>query len=1039
MRRFQQRPTPLIAGGLALALALVFLSEWYTALGITVWVLYLIPLVLSYLTWNPAVPVIIGGVVTLIMFAGFLISPTGIDPSVALMNRGMGAVTAIALAALGHQFVSSRLALRREEWIRVGQTVLSERMMGDQTLETLGENVLHGLAAYLGAQGGAIFIEEAGQFHRTATYGVPDASPIPDRLRPGDGLMGRALQEQQPMVVEDLPDGYFTIGSALGQHAPRHLLIAPIGVDGRINTLLELACFHPFQESDRELISRLSQAIALSVRSARYRSQLQDLLEETQRQAEELQVQSEELRVANEELEEQSRALKESHGRLEQQQVELEQTNSQLEEQAQILETQKEDLTEATQTLEAHKRRLEQVSRYKSEFLANMSHEMRTPLNSTLILSKLLADNPQGNLTPDQIKSVTTIESAGHDLLTLIDDVLDLAKVEAGRIELTPEEISLQRLQDSLHALFAPLADRKGLRLRVTQAPGAPESIESDRQRLEQVLRNLLSNAIKFTETGSVSLDISPLPDGWLAFAVQDTGIGIPTDQQGLIFEPFCQADGTTSRKYGGTGLGLSISREFVRLLGGHIHLTSIPGQGSTFTVLLPRTTAGPAAPVSFPASPGHTPVPAALSYGLDDPPARDQRNDRAVPTPADDREWLSADRRLLMIVEDDESFSRILSDLAHELNFQVITSATAADAVLLASRYLPSAVILDIGLPDHSGLSVIDRLKSDVRTRHIPVHVISGHDHVKTALSLGAVGYMLKPVKREQLVEAFRRFETRLTERPRRVLIVEDDPAQRESLCLLLGSNDVETVGAESAAECLTHLTQRTFDCMVLDLTLPDASGFSLLASLSREEHLAFPPVIVYTGRDLSGDEEQRLRKYSHSIIIKGAKSPERLLDEVTLFLHQVVTTLPPEQQRMLEKARSRNAALDGRRILIVEDDVRNIFALSAVLEPHGVKLEIARNGRECLALLDRTRPTGDQGIDMVLMDIMMPEMDGLTAMRAIRERPDRKNLPIIALTAKAMKNDQEQALAAGANDYMAKPLDVDQLLSLIRVWMPR
>jgi len=1039
MRRFQQRPTPLITGGLVLALTLVFLSEFYTSLGITVWVLYLIPLVLSYLTWNPAVPVLIGGVVSVLMFVGLLISPAGIDPFVALMNRGMGVVTAMALAALGHQFVSGRLAVRREEWIRVGQTVLSERMMGDQSLQTLGENVLHGLAAYLGAQGGAIFIEEGGEFHRTATYGVPEGSPIPDCVRPGDGLLGRALQEQQLLVVQDLPDGYFTIGSSLGQHAPRHLLIGPIGLDGRINAVLEFGFFQPVQESDRELIGRLSQAIALSVRSARYRSQLQDLLEETQRQAEELQVQSEELRVANEELEEQSRALKESHGRLEQQQVELEQTNSQLEEQAQILETQKEDLTEATQSLEAQKRRLEQVSRYKSEFLANMSHEMRTPLNSTLILSKLLADNPQGNLTPDQIKSVTTIESAGHDLLTLIDDVLDLAKVEAGRIELSPEDISLQHLQDNLQALFAPLAGQKGLQLRITRTAGVPESIESDRQRLEQVLKNLLSNAIKFTEMGSVSLEISPLPDNWLAFTVQDTGIGIPVDQQGIIFEPFCQADGTTSRRYGGTGLGLSISREFVRLLGGHIHLSSLPGQGSTFTVLLPRAGATSSAPVSFAAPSGHAPVPASQPQPFEDLPAREQRSGGAVPRVADDREWLSADRRLLLIVEDDDSFSRILSDLAHELNFQVITSATAADAMLLASRYLPSAVILDIGLPDHSGLSVIDRLKSDVRTRHIPVHVISGHDHVKTALSLGAVGYMLKPVKREQLVEAFRRFETRLTERPRRVLIVEDDPAQRESLCLLLGSNDVETVGAESAAECLTHLTQRTFDCMVLDLTLPDASGFSLLESLSREEHLAFPPVIVYTGRDLSSDEEQRLRRYSHSIIIKGAKSPERLLDEVTLFLHQVVTTLPPEQQRMLEKARSRNAALDGRRILIVEDDVRNIFALSAVLEPHGAKLEIARNGRECLALLDRAMPTEDHNIDMVLMDIMMPEMDGLTAMRAIRERPDWQKLPIIALTAKAMKDDQEQALAAGANDYMAKPLDVDQLLSLIRVWMPR
>ncbi len=1039
MRRFQQRANPIITGALILTVALVFLSELYTALGITVWVLYLIPLVLSYLTWNPAFPLIIGGGVSILMIVGLFVSPAGIDPAVALMNRGMGIVTALALAAFGQQFISARLEVKREEWVRVGQTLLGERLIGDQTLQSLGDNVLQGLVGYLEAQGGAIFIEDAGEFHLTATYGVPEGAPLPSRFRHGDGLLGRALQEKELLVVQDIPEGYFTIGSALGQHSPRHLLIAPLRIEGRTNAVMELAFFHPVQRSDRELIGRLAETIALAVRSARYRSRLQELLEETQRQAEELQVQSEELRVANEELEEQSRALKESHSRLEQQQVELEQTNSQLEEQAQILEHQKEDLREATEMLEAQKQHLERISRYKSEFLANMSHEMRTPLNSTLILAKLLADNPQGNLTPDQIKSVTTIESAGHDLLTLIDDVLDLAKVEAGRIDLTLGDVPLQRLMDHLQALFVPMAHHKGLRLTVTCAPEVPESIESDWQRLEQVLKNLLSNAIKFTESGLVSLDITSLPDGWLAFSVQDTGIGIPADQHGLIFEPFCQADGTTSRKYGGTGLGLSISREFVRLLGGQINLTSIPGQGSTFTVLLPQARQATATSVTVPPPLPSPRTPALTTSGLTDAGTREQRQGRTLPGMDDDRDRLSPDRRLLLIVEDDESFSRILSDLAHELNFQVITSATAADAVHLASHYLPSAVVLDIGLPDHSGLSVIDRLKADVRTRHIPVHVISGQDHVKTALSLGAVGYMLKPVKREQLVEAFRRFETRLTERPRRVLIVEDDPAQRDSLCLLLGSNEVETVGAASAAECLTHLAQRTFDCMVLDLTLPDASGFALLERLSREDHLAFPPVIVYTGRDLSSDEEQRLRKYSHSIIIKGAKSPERLLDEVTLFLHQVVTTLPPEQQRMLEKARSRNAALEGRRILIVEDDVRNIFALSAVLEPHGAKLEIARNGRECLALLDRVQPTEEEGIDIVLMDIMMPEMDGLTAMRAIRERSDWQTLPIIALTAKAMKNDQEQALAAGANDYMAKPLDVDQLLSLIRVWMPR
>ena len=1034
MIRFQQKPNPIVSGSIAISMAAVLVGDFYTPLGFAVWVLYLVPLVLSYLTWSPMVPVGVGATVALFTFVGLFISPSGVDFSTSLTNRVMGVATTCALATFGYQFIASKLALRKEEWIRVGQTKLSERMIGEQSLLSLAENVLHGLAEYMDAQGGAIFVADSSRFHRLAAYGVPDGTSLPEQFQAGDGLLGQALHTKRPLIVQDLPEGYFTVGSALGRSAPRHLLIAPLGVDGLINTVVELAFFHPVHQSDRELIDRIAESIAVAVRSAQYRSRLQELLEETQRQAEELQVQSEELRVANEELEEQSRALKESHGRLEQQQAELEQTNSQLEEQAQILESQKEELGEAALISEAQKRQLERVSQYKSEFLANMSHEMRTPLNSTLILAKLLADNPQGNLTADQVKSATTIESAGHDLLTLIDDVLDLAKVEAGRIDITPGDVSLQRLLDSLQALFQPLAAQKRLQLHTRRAPGTPSSIQSDWQRLEQVLKNLLSNAIKFTEAGQVSLDISLRSDGRLAFAVQDTGVGIPPAQQDLIFEPFCQGDGTTSRKFGGTGLGLSISREFVRLLGGEIHLTSTPGQGTTFTLILPQIlTPAP------PPEPGFKDLAPAVMHSI---PVGVSHNHRAASVPLrtdDDRESLVPHRRVILIVEDDESFSRVLADLAHELNFQVLLSNTAADAFTLASRYLPSAVILDIGLPDHSGLSVIDRLKTDVRTRHIPVHVVSGHDYEQAALSLGAVGYLLKPVQREQLVEAFRQFESRLTDKPRRVLIVEDDTTQRESLRLLLGSNEVETIGAESVAECLACLRERTFDCMVLDITLPDASGFSLLETLSREEHFAFPPVIVYTGRDLSAEEEHRLRKYSHSIIIKGAKSPERLVDEVTLFLHQVVTALPAEQQRLLEKARKRNAVLEDRRVLIVEDDVRNIFALSAVLEPHGAKIEIARNGRECLTALEQSKDETKRRIDLVLMDIMMPEMDGLTAMRAIREQPEWRKLPIIALTAKAMKNDQEQALAAGANDYMAKPLDVDQLLSLVRVWMPR
>lgn len=635
------------------------------------------------------------------------------------------------------------------------------------------------------------------------------------------------------------------------------------------------------------------------------------------------------------------------------------------------------------------------------------------------------------------MKQARTIESAGHDLLALINDVLDLAKVETGHLDVQPQTLELSRLVQQLDETFRVLATQKGLELNVVVSPGAPPAIETDPQRLSQVLKNLLSNAIKFTERGEVRLSVSRATGSRLAFAVQDTGIGIPEDQYQAVFEPFRQADGTVNRKYGGTGLGLSISRELVRLLGGQIDLVSAVGHGSTFTVLLPEAYSPDLVPQyeagqtvlgsSFPAH-----------QDMDSTP----RSTPSVPPSSrivDDRAHLSGDRRVILIVEDDESFAGILRDLAHELRFHALVATRSDEALILAAQYKPSAVLLDVGLPDHSGLSVLDRLKMDARTRHIPIHIVSCHDYSNMALALGAVGYLQKPVRREQLMEAFENFETRLTQRMRRVLIVEDDAMQRDSIAQLLATSDVETIGAASAAECLERLQANTFDCMVLDLSLPDASGLALLDRLSQEDRYPFPPVIVYTGRELTPDEEQALRKYSKSIIIKGAKSPERLLEEVTLFLHQVVSDLPPRQQAMLEKARSRNAVLEGRHVLIVEDDVRNIFAVTSVLEPHGVVVRIARNGREAVEMVERAERSDAPAIDLVLMDVMMPEMDGLTAIREIRKRRLGRKLPIITLTAKAMRHDQEEALAAGANDYLAKPLDVDKLLSLVRVWMPR
>ena len=943
----------------------------------------------------------------------------------------LGGVLTIAVFVLIRR--SARIRAR-QEWLQSGQVGLSTAMMGDQSVEELADSILAFLAQFLGFQAGALFKGEGGDYYRAAALGIPADADVPVRFKVKEGLLGKVAADGRSAIIRDVPDGYMTIGSGLGRDKPKHLVLVPAHADELVNAVIELGFLHPVDDLMLELLDQMSASIGIALRSARYRSELQDVLEETQRQAEELQVQSEELRVSNEELEEQGRALKESQARLEQQQVELEQTNSQLEEQAQTLETQRDDLERTGAAVQLKARELEQASQYKSDFLANMSHELRTPLNSLLILSKLLGDNPDGNLSGEQVKYAQTIQSSGNDLLTLIDDILDLSKIEAGHIQVRPESVPLQRLTQDLRQLFQPVADDRQLDLDIQLADDCPTIIETDRQRLEQILKNLLSNAFKFTEAGGVRLAIGLAGAEDLAFAVTDSGIGIAREQQESIFEAFRQADGTISRRYGGTGLGLSISRELARLLGGAITLNSQPGEGSTFTVTVPL-----AYDPSRVAPRDQPPLAQAVA-----PPSQPSlpRGKRPAPLPRkveDDREQLAGARRLLLVVEDDETFAAIVRDLSREMGFQCIVAGTAEEALKLARQYNPSAIVLDVGLPDQSGLTVLDRLKRDDATRHIPIHIVSANDHSQTALSLGAVGYLVKPVKREDLAEVLNTLESKLTSTVRRVLIVEDDAVQRDAVGKLLSSGDVETVGVGTAAECLELLKQQTFDCMVLDLSLPDASGFSLLETLSQDGGHAFPPVIVYTGHDLSADDEQQLRRYSSSIIIKGAKSPERLLDEVSLFLHQVVSELPPEQQKMIQKARNRDAVLEGRRVLIVEDDIRNVYSLTNILEPRGAIVEIARNGREAIEALAKSAEDPSRAIDLVLMDVMMPVMDGLTATRAIRGESQWAKLPILMLTAKAMPDDQERCIAAGANDYMAKPIDVDKLLSLVRVWMPR
>jgi signal transduction histidine kinase/CheY-like chemotaxis protein/CHASE3 domain sensor protein len=934
--------------------------------------------------------------------------------------------------------VRSMRQRERQQWLQQAQVDLSAAMMGDKSIADLATAILAFLAEKTGSRAGALFKGEGGSFNRASLLGVANGADVPLSFGLNEGLLGKAAVDGQLMVLNDVPQGYLTIGSALGSDVPRHLVIAPTKADDRVNGVIELGFFEPVDDLVIDLLEQSSGSIGIALRSARFRTRLQDALEETQRQAGELQAQSEELRVSNEELEEQGAALRETQARLELQQVELEQTNSQLEEQAQALETQRDDLERASAALQLKARELEQASQYKSDFLANMSHELRTPLNSLLILSKLLADNPDDRLSEEQVKFARTIYSAGNDLLVLINDILDLSKIEAGHIEIQAAPVLTDRLASDMQKIFQPIADERGLSLEINRDAECPTTIETDRMRLEQVIKNLLSNALKFTERGSVRLTFAPVGEDRMAIKVADTGIGIAREQQDSIFEAFQQADGTISRKYGGTGLGLSISRELARLLGGAISMESTVGQGSTFTLTIPVAYDPALVPGRQLAAPASTP--AASSPALR---AAKPRAPRAQSTAArlaeDDRNALTAGKQLLLVIEDDPTFAGIVCDLSREMGFQCIVAITAQEAIALAREYRPHAIVLDIGLPDQSGLTVLDQLKHDDQTRHIPIHVISGADQGPTALALGAVGFLGKPARRDQLADVLAALQAKLVSRMRRVLIVEDDAVQREAVGQLLKSQDVETVGVGTAADCLDRLRTETFDCMVLDLSLPDASGFAVLEDLSADEDHAFPPVIVYTGRELTADEEQRLRRYSSSIIIKGAKSPERLLDEVSLFLHQVVADLPPEHRKMIEKARHRDAALEGRRILIVEDDVRNVYSLTSVLEPRGVVTQIARNGQDAITALEAAGDDPDKAIDLVLMDVMMPVMDGLTAARTIRGEAKWAKLPIIMLTAKAMPDDQQNCLDAGANDYMAKPIDVDKLLSLVRVWMPR
>ena len=925
--------------------------------------------------------------------------------------------------------------LQEQAWLRTGQTELAAHTSGQLGLPQLGRHVLDFLAHRLDVAVATLYVvDEDGSLRRTAVYGFNEQGVKEKQVfKLGEGLVGETAREKRLKHVQQVPDNYLTVTSSLGHGAPLELVLAPVNNEGVVNGVIELGFTHPVSARAKEWLNLIATNIGTSLEAALYRQRLQNVLEETQQLNEELEVQQEELRTANEELGEQSRVLEQSQAHLEEQKAALEQSNEQLAVQALSLDQKNMAIGQAHAQLEARAEELQRASRYKSEFLANMSHELRTPLNSSLILSKLLSDNSSGNLTAEQVTFAQTIYSAGNDLLTLINDILDISKVEAGKLELTPDAVPFDELLSSMKMLFGAQAQQKKLALHISVAPDAPPSFVSDRQRLEQILKNLLSNAIKFTDAGTVSLHVSTDAAGQVRFQVQDTGIGIADDQQQKVFDAFHQADGTTSRRYGGTGLGLSISRDLAALLGGSIELASTPGQGSTFTLVLPAVmperaveaatvpAAAPQAPAKIAAAPKA--APAAKPVPL--PTFQDDRNS-APPG--------KTGQRSVLVIEDEPSFAGILFDLAHEMQYRCLVAHGADEGLRLAQEFLPDAILLDMGLPDRPGLLVLQQLKENPLTRHIPVHIVSGNDQMQEAMQLGAIGYATKPRTRDQLKEVFRKLESKFTQQMKRILLVEDDERQRESVVHLISDDDVEITAVALGEEALALLKTQIFDCMIIDLKLPDIQGNELLERMEHEELCSFPPVIVYTGRNLSREEEADLMKYSRSIIIKGARSPERLLDEVTLFLHKVESELSSERQGMLQQVRSRERVFEGRKILLVDDDVRNIFALTNALEQKGVVVEIGRNGFEAISKLNSV-----DDIDLVLMDVMMPGMDGLEATRLIRADGRYNKLPIIAITAKAMKNDQEECLQAGASDYLAKPIDLDRLYSLLRVWMPK
>jgi CheY-like chemotaxis protein/signal transduction histidine kinase len=912
---------------------------------------------------------------------------------------------------------------QEQDWLKTNLAKFTRMLQGQRDLVTVGQLLLSELAPLVRAQQGTVYqlladnSDTAPKLSLLAGYAIGDHQA--KQIALGQGLVGQCAVEKQRILITKVPKNYTTIRSSLGGAHPQNIVVLPVLFEGQTKAVIELSSLDAFTPTHLSFLEQLTQSIGVVLNTISATMRTENLLQQSQQLTLELQTRQSELQQTNEELASKAKQLAEQN-------VEVERKNKEVE--------------HARRALEEKAAELALTSKYKSEFVANMSHELRTPLNSILILGQQLAENAVGNLTPKQVDFAKNIHSAGADLLTLINDILDMSKIESGTVTVEAEEITFEALRDVVERTFHPVADSKNLAFHVDIDSALPRSFTSDSKRLQQILKNLLSNAFKFTSYGQVRMRVRPVDGGWspdhpilrfvqsaVAIEVTDSGIGIAPEKQRLIFEAFQQADAGTSRKYGGTGLGLAISRELAVLLGGEIKLVSAPGRGSTFTLYLPTTYAGPARIFSRSSD---------LVAGRRREESQLQVLGAVKPEEvvADDREDIDEDDNVLLIVDDDPHYARVLLGLARDNGFKGIVASRGQSALLLARQFRPTAITLDVFLPDMLGWTVLNNLKLDPSTRHIPVQMLSVEEERQHGLSHGAFSYLVKPATTEDLELAFDRIKTYVTPHKKRLLVIEDNDIERQSIVELVSHHDIDIAAVGSGQEALNILASGAFDCCVVDLRLPDMSGVQLLEQMQADARLRNVPVVVFTGKALSIEEETRLKKVAKSIVLKDVQSPERLFDETALFLHRIVSELPAEKQALLERLHRSNDVLKGRKVLVVDDDARNIFALTTVLENYDMEVISATNGRQAIDLL---RETPDLGV--VLMDIMMPEMDGYETMREIRKQPEFRTLPILALTAKAMKGDREKCLQAGASDYIAKPVNTEQLLSLLRVWLYR